>query len=98
VAYLFLVRPAFVKPLTIVLFMAWVTLICGVIHAAQYGYTAYVTHGAISALKLEGKEQERIDLLLRAYYRSVGEGAAVAFTQACIIVYARKLRRPSHRV
>ncbi len=97
-AELLLVRPAFVKPLTIVIFMAWVTLICGVLHATQYGYTAYVTHGAISVLKPEGKDQERIHLLLNAYYRSVGEGAAVVFTQACIIIYARKLRNPSQKV
>jgi hypothetical protein len=87
-----------VKPLTIVLFMAWVTLICGAMHATQYGYTAYVTRGAISALKLEGKDQERIHQLLKAYYRSIGEGAAVVFTQACIIVYARKLRGVPLRV
>jgi hypothetical protein len=51
-----------------------------------------------SALKLEGKDQERIHQLLKAYYRSIGEGAAVVFTQACIIVYARKLRGAPHRV
>ena len=85
------------KPLSIVLFMAWVTLICGAIHSGQYGYTAYVTHGAISVLKLQGKDQGKIRQLLKAYYRSVGEGAAVVFRQACIIVYARKLRGVTNR-
>ena len=90
-AYLFLVRPVLVKPLTIVLFMAWVTLTCGLLHAAQYSYTAYVIHAAISARKFDENDQKRSHVLLNSYYRSIGEGIAVVFTQACIIVYARKL-------
>ncbi len=78
--------------------MAWVTLICGALDAAQHGYSAYVTRHTMSALKLEEKDQERIHLLLNAHYTAVRDGAAVVFTQVCIIVYARKLRDTSRKV
>ena len=72
--------------------MAWVTLLCGALHAAQYSYTAYVTRHTISVLNPQGTDQERIHLFLDSCYRSIGEGIAVVFTQTCIIVYARKLK------
>lgn len=81
------------KPLNVVIFVAAMTLLCGIFSVIENGYGIYVTHNSIEILKPNEQEMNRLNEFLDSRYRQVIQAVLLILTQAGIIFLVRKVKR-----